>query len=194
MYVHRHYRNPSGCTWWEWITLCCYCCQSLAGLQCTGQVLKPIPTLTSNPWSTRTRCARNLSGDPHHCFQSKGFFPNELSVQQMIHFDQSVASDITEMAELSQQQKSHEERDTQSLLHAKLLVSKTNKLQTLANRSLFKTQTSSSKDLHLLNLCTSGQRSAQNDRVSPNCTPACTWLALAGRSSHQHRQATQAAS
>lgn len=111
-----------------------------------------IPALISNPWSTRTCCARNLSGDQHHCFQSKGFFPDELSVQQITHLDQSVTSDITEMAELSQQQKSHEEWDTQSRLHAQLLVTKINKLQTLVNRSAFKTQTSSSKDLYLLNL------------------------------------------
>lgn len=87
--------------------------------------------------------------------RAKGFFfsPNELSVQQTIHFDQSVTSDITGMAELSQQQKSHEEReDTQSLLYAQPLVSEINKLQALVNRSPFKTQTSSPKDLYLLNL------------------------------------------
>lgn len=85
--------------------------------------------------------------------EQRFFSPNELCVQQTIHFDQWVTSDITGMAELSQQQKSHEEReDTQSLLYAQPLVSEINKLQTLVNRSLFKTQTSSPKDLHLLNL------------------------------------------
>lgn len=55
--------------------------------------------------------------------RAKVFSPNELSVQQAIHFDQSVTSDITEMAELSQQQKSHEEPDdTQSLLYTKPFI------------------------------------------------------------------------
>lgn len=111
----------------------------------------------------------------------------------MIHFDQSVASDITEMAELSQQQKSHEERDTQSLLHAKLLVSKTNKLQTLANRSLFKTQTSSSKDLHLLNLYVLLVRALHRMTGCPQTAPqpAHDWHWLEGHHTstvRQHRQ------
>lgn len=104
----------------------------------SGQALKPIPALTANPWSTRTCCARNLKVAQENLPEQRFFSPNELSVQQTIHSDQPVTSDITEMAELSQQQKPD---DTQSLLYAQPLVSEINKLQTLVNRSLLKTQT-----------------------------------------------------
>lgn len=134
VYLHRHCGNH---TWWEGTsTLCCYSCHSLAGLRAG---FKAHSCTYSKPLKYQNVLCQKPECWPTPLLPEQRFFsPNELSVQQTIHFDQPVTSDITEMAELSQQQKPD---DTQSLLYAQPLVSEINKLQTLVNRSLLKTQT-----------------------------------------------------